>query len=525
VEPCSGAHRAVEEIWNEDAKSEVRGALERSGAPDGVAIGLRVAEILDRYARAWTGTRREACEETRPHGAEAANVLSARMVCLDRGLHQMGTLVRLLRSADQAMALKAMDAAIDLPSVGMCDAAALSAPPALPDRPGARAEVEAVQSSLDEVRQLHGMGRFDQALKLAEPAAARAEVLGYWPLRAEALYWLGLVQDRTGAPKLADQTLRQAVVAADRARSEPDRIRALTRLVMVEGWSLARFDEAAFFAQLAESELQRFPSDELQLDLELNRGLWLTNQRRMEDAVAAYQRALGLADRSLGPDHPKKGLVLCNLAGVEEELGRHQEAISLLKDALRIVTATRGPHHPVAAYVHYNLARALLAQGDYPAAHQSAQEAIRIREAALGPNHPGVAEALDVLATILQSDGLYAEALAQSERALEIKRRALGPDNLDLSWSLENVGFAHLSLRAPAHAVAPLEQALALRERAGQPAADLAAARFALARALWETGKDRRRARALAATAREGAREGNNSAVVGQIDGWLASRS
>ena len=524
-ELCGGGPQAVAAVWNDGVKGEVLASLSKAGAPQGGETAVRSVEMLDRYARVWTITRREACEATRLRGEQTEGVLSARMICLDRSLHQMGSLVRLLRTADKEMSLKAVDAALDLPSMGMCEAAALSAPPPMPESPAVRAEIESVQAQLDEVRSLFGTGRFQAALQKAAAAAARAEATGYWPLVAESLYWKGTLQDKTGASKQADVTLRQALVAADRAQSEPERIRIASRLVSVDGWTLARFDEATFFAQLAESALQRFPSDELAFTLEMHRALLLSNQRRLDEAMVAFRRALALADRAVGPDHPKKGVLLSNLAGVEEELGHYDEAIALLNDALRIITATRGPQHPTAAYVHYNLARALLAKGDYPAAHERIQAAIRIRQAALGPEHAEVADALDVLATILQADGLYAEALEASERAVAIKRHALGPDALDLCYSLENVGFAQLSLHAPAKAVGPLEQSIALREAAGLAPAEMVQARFALARALWEAGHDRRRAKALAVSAREGALVHKDAAAAGEIAGWLATRS
>jgi tetratricopeptide (TPR) repeat protein len=502
----------------------VLSALARSGAPDGADTGTRVLEILDRYARTWTVARRETCEATRVRGEQTEGVLSARMICLDRGLHQMGTLVHLLRAADKGVALKAVDAALDLPAVGTCDAAALGTPAPLPESAAARAEIAAVEGALDEVRSLFGTGRYQAALLRATSAAASAESSGYWPVRAEALFWKGLLQEKTGASRLAEQTLRQSLVAADRAQSEPDRIRAASKLVSVEGWVLGRFEEAAFFAQLAESELQRFPNDEMQMNLEVQRALWLANQRRLEESMEAYRRALALADRAVGAEHPRKGVLLFNLAGVEEELGHHDEAISLLDKALKIIAVTRGPQHPTAAYVHYNKARSLLAKGDYPAAHERIQEAIRIREATLGPDNPEVADALDVLATILQADGLYAEALEASERAVAIKRHALGPDALDLCYSLENTGFAQLALHAPARAVGPLEQSISLREAAGLAPSEMVQARFALARALWEVGRDRRRARALATSAHEGALIHKDATAAGQIAGWLAAR-
>jgi hypothetical protein len=48
--------------------------------------------------------------------------------------------------------------------------------------------------------------------------------------------------------------------------------------------------------------------------------------------------------------------------------------------------------------------------------------------------------------------------------------------------------------------------------------------RFALARSLWETNRDRGRARALAEQAREGYLKGDAKAKVAEIDGWLRAR-
>ena len=467
TELCGGSGEAVAAVWDPARRGEVRGALVASGLPGGEVTANRVTEILDRYAEGWAGARHQACVATRVRGEQTEAVLSARMICLDRALHQMEALVHVLRSVDRAAAQRSVDAALDLPSLSMCEAGALGSRPPLPEDPAARFEIESVQVALDEIRSLYGVGRFQVALKKAEAARARAEALAYWPLRSEALFWHGLLQERTGASNLAEQSLRQAVVAADRAAAGPEKIRALAKLVFVNGHSLGRFEEAAFFAQLAESELGRYPLDELHLELDMQRGLWLTNQGKLEEGMAAYQRALSRADRAVGPDHPKKGALLSNLAALSAQLNRHGEAIALLQEALRIISASRGPEHPTAAYIHYNLGRSLLAKSELTAAHQSIQEALRIREVSLGAEHPAVAEALDVLATVLHADGLYMEALAQSQRALAIKRKALGPDHLDLCYSLENAGFAQLALGAAAKAVEPLEKSIALREKAG----------------------------------------------------------
>ncbi|MGA9521274.1 MAG: hypothetical protein WBV82_07410, partial [Myxococcaceae bacterium] len=67
-----------------------------------------------------------------------------------------------------------------------------------------------------------------------------------------------------------------------------------------------------------------------------------------------------------------------------------------------------------------------------------------------------------------------------------------------------------------------LERAIALGQKEGAPVGALEDARFALARALWETRKDRVRAVQLATQARDGyARWANKKALSGVQD-WLA---
>jgi hypothetical protein len=68
--------------------------------------------------------------------------------------------------------------------------------------------------------------------------------------------------------------------------------------------------------------------------------------------------------------------------------------------------------------------------------------------------------------------------------------------------------------------LAALERALVVGA-AGNPI-DLATTRFALARALWASGGDRARARALAAAARATFADNGNKEASAEVDGWLA---
>jgi hypothetical protein len=140
----------------------------------------------------------------------------------------------------------------------------------------------------------------------------------------------------------------------------------------------------------------------------------------------------------------------------------------------------------------------------------------------LGPEHEDVAASRGSLASVLLDDKKPREALAEAEAALAIAEKAPLRDPVVLSAALPTIGQAKVALRRPAEAIAPLERALTLRLAAAAPA-DLGATRFALARALWESGGDRSRARALARAARDGygARLETERA---EADAWLRAR-
>jgi hypothetical protein len=92
-----------------------------------------------------------------------------------------------------------------------------------------------------------------------------------------------------------------------------------------------------------------------------------------------------------------------------------------------------------------------------------------------------------------------------NNRALAIWEGTAGREHPDVAYALQGLGDTHLAAGRPADAIAPLERALTIRA-AGSVPDDLAETRFALARALWDAGRDRPRARTLAGGGRGRAR-------------------
>jgi tetratricopeptide (TPR) repeat protein len=116
-------------------------------------------------------------------------------------------------------------------------------------------------------------------------------------------------------------------------------------------------------------------------------------------------------------------------------------------------------------------------------------------------------------------------ALSLFKRALAINEKSWGADHLLNAALLVNIGRTLIDWHQPAEAIAPLKRAVSIRETREDHPAKLAAAQFALARALWESGRAKGRAKSLAIEARETyASVGAPNQELAEIDDWLALR-
>ena len=79
-------------------------------------------------------------------------------------------------------------------------------------------------------------------------------------------------------------------------------------------------------------------------------------------AELLYRRALAIAEKALGPDHPETAGSLNNLASLLESKGDYAAAEPLYRRALAIAERTLGPDHPTTRTIRESL-DALLGKG------------------------------------------------------------------------------------------------------------------------------------------------------------------
>jgi tetratricopeptide (TPR) repeat protein len=169
-------------------------------------------------------------------------------------------------------------------------------------------------------------------------------------------------------------------------------------------------------------------------------------------ATDYFRRALEMADRSLGPDHPDLMLLLNDLTRLYLKQSAHAAAEPLL---LRLLDMKRskGEDHPEVATVMASLAAVRQALGRHESAEQLWRRVLDIRERTLAPNHFAIATALEHLGDVCAARGNIVEALSSLQRAQTIRERTLGGGHPSLRTSRERI--ADLQLQAAENSLEP----------------------------------------------------------------------
>ena len=101
--------------------------------------------------------------------------------------------------------------------------------------------------------------------------------------------------------------------------------------------------------------------------------------------------------------------------------GDYRRAVVVAQKALEVAERNVGPEHPDVATSLNNLAELYRTQGDYAKAEPLYRRSLAIKEKALGPDHPNVATSLENLAALYRATKRSSEAQALERRAAQIR--------------------------------------------------------------------------------------------------------
>ena len=153
----------------------------------------------------------------------------------------------------------------------------------------------------------------------------------------------------------------------------------------------------------------------------------LYEQGDLEKAEETIKKALELAERTYGPEHPNVATSLNNLATLYLRQKRFQEVLPLIQGALAIRENHFGYDHPSVAVSLGNLAAYYRAGGLTSVAEPLFRKALLMIIKDVGPEHPMTAQGLNNLASVLMDQQRYDEAEPLFHRALKIQQNTREP--------------------------------------------------------------------------------------------------
>lgn len=160
-----------------------------------------------------------------------------------------------------------------------------------------------------------------------------------------------------------------------------------------------------------------------------NRAVIQRFQDELPGARSNMERAIAIAESSLGPEHPKVATMRSNLAVIQQYLGDLPGALANMERAIAIDEKHFAADHPTLAIRYSNLALIQQELGDLPGARANMLQTIEIMTTNYGPDHPHVAVALNNLAHIAVDEGNIPEAVALWRKSYPIRLKALGPEH------------------------------------------------------------------------------------------------
>jgi tetratricopeptide (TPR) repeat protein/predicted Ser/Thr protein kinase len=181
-----------------------------------------------------------------------------------------------------------------------------------------------------------------------------------------------------------------------------------------------------------------------------NLGNAMTAEGRHTEAEGVHRRALALFEKTLGDEHPYVASSLNNIANSLLEQGRrvertepgraetlYGEAEDLYRRAIGIRERSFGPDHALVSASVHNLGEALRRRHAYPEALAQFERAMAIKEQAYGADHPSVAMTLTGIGRCHLGLHRPDRAVEALERALAIRRaREAKTDAADLGENL-----------------------------------------------------------------------------------------
>ncbi len=464
---CAAGDALIAEAWNPRVRDAVGAAIRGSGTPLADDVANRTAHVLDDWSKTWSAAYRDASEATLLRGVETAATMNVRLACLDRQREELAALADRLAHADKATAHRAMSAVYELPSPKRCwePEAALAA--ALPDAPGPRARVLALEKELAQVSAITITGSCDGVIDAANRGIEEARAIPHRLSEAQFLNLRAGCEWDSGDVTAANASRQRAFVAA--AAAGDDSLAATTAAAIAFGYAYqgVKTPEGEDWLAIGKATLEREGHDDLgesailEAEIEI-----LSSGGYAEKTLPLYERLIALDTRLFGSSHPVVAGEYNNYATDLNHAGRIEDGMAALRKAIAISEGLYGPNAPI-LYMHYNnIGFAYTQLGRYDDAREAIAHALDLVKP-FGPKSANAILPLASMAVVENRAGRPEAAMEDVEQAMAIVRET-GDNGADyLPCLYEQRGRALLKRRDAAGAVAACAQGVKLQEEQG----------------------------------------------------------
>jgi tetratricopeptide (TPR) repeat protein/predicted Ser/Thr protein kinase len=438
---CVGLDALADEIWNDDVRARVRGALQ-GASQYGAETAAVVIPRVDAWTAGWIEARRDACEDTRVRGEQSDDAMDLRMQCLERKRSSLRALVGVLAAADETVVRNAVSAVDDLGGMARCaDLDALREREPLPEDPARRDRVLALDARLDDAAATMVVGRPQDGMPIALEVLEAAKASNdHAPLvvRAKALH--GELTWQAGEFELGMTIMTEAYEQAVEHHMWTEAARAASDMVRVYGEKLVQRERAKEWAIHARALAKAAGRDDVVGQVEEAMGLVARIEGRLDDAKAHHERAYELKTSVYGDSAATLAMTLNSLGTVAYLQGRIDDAHAFHERALKMYEATLGPNHPGVAMTLTDRGRIYESQRELDAAREHHERALEIWRNAVGEGHPDAATALANLGNVDLHEQKYESAKKLYQRALSTYRETGGADHPDGATVVSNLG-------------------------------------------------------------------------------------
>jgi serine/threonine protein kinase len=428
--PCQGGGE-LDGVWDAPRRQALARAFLAVERPYSAESLRGASQALDAYARSWQNARHDACEATWVKHEQSEELLDRRMMCLSQRREDLRAVVDTLLQSTPRVVGKAQDVVADLPAIAACsDSRELLAPARFSKDPRVRAAEDALRPNLARARALlFTSGSDGTAAREAAGQLVRAtEPIDDLPFRAEALELLGFAQAGQYDFEGAQATLEQAWWAA--AAGGHDRVVAssATELVYVFTVGHAQIAEGSKWARVASAAVRRLDGDpELDGQLERVLGYLATGRGQLEEALSHDRRAVTLLERAHGEQSWRVANALVDLGEDYYDLQRWDEALATYERAIGLFKALAGDRHPAIAPSLARIGDIHGRRGETVRSLAECERAWLLLDRDADEYRKDAGDILYFLAEALARNHRVGEAIARSEQAAKIRRGIFGP--------------------------------------------------------------------------------------------------